>query len=140
MTVIKRVVDGDTVVVDIDLGFDIWIRDETVRLYGIDAPESRTSDDEEKLFGEHSKKYVENLLTPGDEYILCSKDFHRGKYGRCLGDFKIGDSGQMLTEKMLADNVAVIYREGLYAKEFMEADHLDNRKKLREQGVLSNDF
>lgn len=131
--IIKRVIDGDTVVVDVDLGFDIWIRDEVVRLHGINAPELRTSDLEEKKFGEYSKKYVENHLKIDQKCILVSKDFRSGKYGRCLGDFRIED--QMLTEMMLADHVAVLYREGLYAKEFMESDHADNRKALIEKGV-----
>ena len=48
---IVKVVDGDTVDVDIDLGFGVWLRDQRIRLYGIDTPESRTSDPFEKLYG-----------------------------------------------------------------------------------------
>ena len=59
---IVRVVDGDTVDVDIDLGFGVWMRNERVRLYGIDAPESRTSDKEEKKYGLASKKFVQDTM------------------------------------------------------------------------------
>ena len=59
---IRRVVDGDTVDVDIDLGFDTWIHNERVRLYGIDTPESRTRDLEEKKAGLFAKKVVLHYL------------------------------------------------------------------------------
>ena len=59
---IVKVVDGDTVDVDIDLGFGVWMRNERVRLYGIDAPESRTSDKEEKKYGLAAKKYVQDCM------------------------------------------------------------------------------
>ena len=55
---ILRVVDGDTVDIDIDLGFGVWMRKQRVRLYGVDTPESRTRDLEEKKFGMMAKKYV----------------------------------------------------------------------------------
>ena len=61
ITVLK-VVDGDTVDVDIDLGFGIWQRNERVRIMGIDTPESRTSDDTEKVFGFAAKKRLTELL------------------------------------------------------------------------------
>ena len=57
---ILRIVDGDTVDVDVDLGFGIWMHKERVRLLGIDTPESRTRDKEEKRFGLLSKKYLQN--------------------------------------------------------------------------------
>ena len=53
-----KVVDGDTVDVDIDLGFGVWMRDQRIRLYGIDTPESRTSDDKEKVYGLAAKDFV----------------------------------------------------------------------------------
>ena len=67
---IRRVVDGDTVDVDIDLGFGIWIHNERVRLYGIDTPESRTRDLEEKKAGLFAKKVVLHYLPEGSKQVL----------------------------------------------------------------------
>ena len=61
---VRRVVDGDTVDVDIDLGFGIWLNDERVRIMGIDTPESRTSDNIEKMFGKAAKARLKELLGP----------------------------------------------------------------------------
>ena len=68
---IIKVVDGDTVDVDLDLGFGVWLRDERVRIMGIDTPESRTSDPIEKIFGNAAKQRVNSLL--GEDAILISK-------------------------------------------------------------------
>ena len=88
--IVVKVIDGDTVDVDIDLGFGIWLRNQRVRIYGIDTPESRTSDDVEKLFGLAAKKRVEELLQ-NNVVLITMDDKHgedsRGKFGRILGDF-----------------------------------------------------
>ena len=63
--------DGDTVDVDIDLGFGVWLNDERVRIIGIDTPESRTSDPIEKIFGMAAKERVQHLLS--NESVLISK-------------------------------------------------------------------
>lgn len=69
--VVVHVVDGDTVDVDIDLGFGVWLRDQRIRLYGIDTPESRTRDLEEKVFGNLAKDYlIDNLMKDKYSYIL----------------------------------------------------------------------
>lgn len=113
--IIKRIVDGDTVDVDIDLGFNIWMHNQRIRLIGIDAPETRTRDLEEKAAGISAKQYVENLLPLGTRQILISKTYNSevGKYGRILGDFKVYDSlwdcERNLTELMLRDGKAAIY-------------------------------
>mgnify|MGYP003330737066 FL=1 len=62
---IVKVVDGDTVDVDIDLGFGIWMKNERVRLFGIDTPESRTRDLEEKKYGKAAKAYLVDKLNSG---------------------------------------------------------------------------
>lgn len=85
--IIERVIDGDTVVVDIDLGFDVWLKGESVRLSGIDAPEVRTRDLEEKERGFAAKEFLEGLLPAGSKQVLISDSFNRGKYGRIVGDF-----------------------------------------------------
>jgi micrococcal nuclease len=88
---LERIVDGDTVDVDIDLGFDIHIK-KRVRLYGINAPESRTSDDEEKRHGLAAKQRLQELLETAEngEFILRTQLDKEGKYGRCLGTIIIG--------------------------------------------------
>ena len=59
---VTRVVDGDTVDIDVDLGFGVWLHKERVRLYGVDTPESRTSDKEEKVYGNNAKNFVKKFL------------------------------------------------------------------------------
>ena len=84
--IIRRVVDGDTVDVDIDLGFKMWIRDETVRLMGIDTPESRTSNRKEKILGNQSKARLKELIKQykGSIVLETTKE-GKGKFGRILG-------------------------------------------------------
>ena len=91
---IKRVVDGDTVDIDIDLGFGIWVHNERVRLYGIDTPESRTRDLEEKKAGIYAKQCVETFLPVGSTQTLKTYKDKVGKYGRILGEFVIYDPEQ----------------------------------------------
>lgn len=86
--VFGRIVDGDTVVVDIDLGFDIWMRDQYIRFFDYDAPETRTKDQDEKKRGLQATLFLSSLLVPGDEVLLHSMEFCRGKYGRILGDIE----------------------------------------------------
>ena len=85
-----KIVDGDTVDVDIDLGFGVWLKNERVRIMGIDTPESRTRDKVEKIFGLAAKDRVEELIKK--DTILktfAAKDGEdmKGKFGRILGDF-----------------------------------------------------
>ena len=91
---VLKVVDGDTVDVDIDLGFGTWLHNERVRIMGIDTPESRTSNDIEKKFGLAAKSRLQELL--GETAILkpqVSKkgEDMKGKFGRILGDFMTED-------------------------------------------------
>ena len=90
--IIRKVVDGDTIDVDIDLGFDTWIHNERVRLNGIDTPESRTRDLEEKKAGLFAKKVVLHYLPEGSKQVLRTHKDKVGKYGRVLGEFVIYDS------------------------------------------------
>ena len=140
-TVIK-VVDGDTVDVDIDLGFGIVLSDERVRIAGIDTPESRTRDKEEKKFGLAAKARVKQLL--GKTCVLktqINKDGEdmKGKFGRILGDFNVYDSAtdrwRMLTEILVSEGHAVPYHG--QNKEDVQKAHLANRVKLLEDGVVT---
>ena len=89
---IIKVVDGDTVDVDIDLGFGVVLTDERVRMMGIDTPESRTRDKVEKKFGLASKARLKEIL--GKQAILQTQinkngEDMKGKFGRILGDFQV---------------------------------------------------
>ena len=130
--IVKRVVDGDTVDIDIDLGFGVVLRDERVRIIGIDTPESRTSDKTEKVFGLASKERLKQLL--GKKSILKCKEYDsKGKFGRILGDFTTND-GRMVTDVLVEEGHAVAYFGG--SKEEIQAKHLVNRDKLLREGVV----
>jgi len=123
--VITKIIDGDTIDVDIDLGFDCWLHKQRIRLYGIDTPESRTRDLEEKKYGLAAKAFVEKFIPLGSTALLNTKE--KGKYGRYLGDFKV--KNQWLCTELLKHRHAVRY-EGQSKKAIKQA-HLDNRKLLK---------
>lgn len=133
---ITRIVDGDTVDVDIDLGFGVWLKDERVRIMGIDTPESRTADPVEKVFGLASKKRLQELL--GESGILktvIDKDGSdaKGKFGRILGDF-IAPDGRTVTEILIEEGHAVKYHGQNKADVLQQ--HLANRNRLMSEGVV----
>ena len=137
-SIIRYVVDGDTVDVDIDLGFGVWLRDQRIRLYGIDTPESRTRDLTEKLFGFAAKDFVKGLLPIGSTQVLktfIDKDGEdmRGKFGRILGDFFVND-GKMLVETMITEGYGVAYHG--QSKQTIQEAHLANRQRLIDKGVV----
>jgi len=127
---ILRVIDGDTVDIDIDLGFGVWMHRERVRLHGIDTPESRTRDLEEKKFGLLAKTYVRDHLPVGSIQTLITIKDGKGKFGRILGKFRVGN--EILNEKMIKDYQAVEYNG--QSKDDIVKAHLENRKKLIENG------
>ena len=130
-----KVVDGDTIDVDIDLGFGVWLRNQRIRMMGIDTPESRTRDLEEKKFGLLAKDKLQTLLANG-KVIKTFKDA-KGKFGRILADVIVYHSAEDrwcgATEIMIAQGYGVKY-EGQSKEDIQEA-HLANRKKLTEQGL-----
>ena len=127
---LERVVDGDTVDVDIDLGFDVWMLKQRIRLYGVDTPESRTRDKVEKVFGNLAKEFVEKRLPVGSKQVLRTKLDGKGKFGRILGEFVIDET--TINRLLIESNNAVEYHG--QSKEAIEEEHLENRKKL--QGTL----
>ena len=134
-----KAVDGDTVDVDIDLGFNMWLRDERVRIMGIDTPESRTSDKVEKLFGKAAKARLKELLTEGGVLVTTEEkngEDMRGKFGRILGDFKIPD-GRLVTEVLAKEGHCVPYFGG--SKDDVQAQHMANRERLLAEGVVSRE-
>ena len=117
---ILRVVDGDTVDVDIDLGFGVWMHKERIRLHGIDTPESRTRDKVEKIFGLEAKKMVETWLPPGSTQTLIKFKIFDGK----------NDRESTLNEWMIENHYAVAYTG--QSKEAIANEHLKNYQKLVE--------
>lgn len=136
---IVKVVDGDTVDVDIDLGFGIWIKDERVRIMGIDTPESRTRDKEEKVFGLAAKARLKELL--GNGAILktqINKDGEdmKGKFGRILGDFLVDHNGEESTvTNILIEECHAVKYWGQAKEDVVEA-HMRNRQILKENGTV----
>ena len=138
---ILRIVDGDTVDVDIDLGFGIWMHRERVRIMGIDTPESRTRDKVEKQFGLAAKAYLKELLPIGSIQTIKTQKDKTGKFGRILGDFEIEykDSKNNFTRKtitslMLENHHAVPYNAE--NKDKLTELHMINREKLKEKGLI----
>jgi micrococcal nuclease len=133
---INKVVDGDTVDVDIELGFDIVLTSQRVRIMGIDTPESRTSDKVEKVFGLAAKNRLKELLGPTavlKTQIEKDGDDAKGKFGRILGDF-IAPDGRMVTEVMIEEGHCVPYFGG--SKEDTQAAHAVNRARLVAEGKV----
>ena len=138
---IKRIIDGDTVDIDIDLGFGVWLRDERVRIMGIDTPESRTSDTTEKQFGLAAKARLKELIPEGSMQVLKTEvnkngEDMKGKFGRILGDFLI--EKKKVTEILVGEGHAVKYQG--QSKDDVYTAHLLNRERLIEEGkVILND-
>jgi len=133
---VVKVVDGDTVDVDIDLGFGVWLKDERVRIMGIDTPESRTRDKVEKKFGLASKARLKELL---DKTAILKTQVNKngedmkGKFGRILGDF-VSNDGRMVTDILVEEGYAVAYFGG--SKEEVQMKHMANREKLLREGKV----
>ena len=127
---VKRIVDGDTVDVIIDLGFSI-LYSTRVRLYGIDTPESRTRDKDEKVRGLLSKDYLKEWLDQGGVIIRTYRD-KKGKFGRVLGEMVVG--GRNINLLMVNENYAVKYKG--QSKDDIKKEHLVNREKLIEKGIF----
>jgi len=133
---IVKVVDGDTVDVDIDLGFGIWMRNERVRLFGIDTPESRTRDLEEKKYGLAAKEYLKDKLASGQPILKTFKD-GVGKYGRILGEFWVEEMAEESEHVSVKTNINQMMIEEHHAapyhgqsKEDIAQIHLENRQYI----------
>jgi micrococcal nuclease len=137
--VVIKVLDGDTIDVDIDLGFGVCLKDERVRIMGIDTPESRTSDRVEDLFGEAAKARLKELMKDGGK-LITTEDKHgedmKGKFGRILGDFRVPD-GRKVTDIMIEEGHCVPYFGG--SKEDTQAAHMKNRERLLAEGIVSQE-
>ena len=137
-SVLRRIVDGDTVDVDINCGFDIILSNQRIRLYGIDTPESRTRDLEEKKCGKLAAQYIEDHIKEGSTFTLRTHLDGKGKYGRILGELICYvpefDREMSLNEAMIIKKLAVAYHG--QSKLSIEVEHLENREYLYEQGLV----
>ena len=132
---INKVVDGDTIDVTIDLGFDLF-KKERVRIAGIDTPEKRTRNLDEKALGIDATEWLKSKLTDtikGDDELLIRTELIGGvgKYGRLLGWLYIGESNVSINEQMISQGYAWEYDGGTKNKNFEEL-----REIRREHGTL----
>lgn len=140
---LEKVVDGDTIDVVINLGFDVCTK-QRVRLLGIDTPESRTRDLEEKKFGLLSKKKLKQWCLKAVEsekddieiQLRCPEADSRGKFGRILAEIWVSEDGEWtnVNKWMCENNYAVPYLG--QNKADVEALHLTNRQKIIERGEM----
>tara|TARA_B100001175_G_scaffold36034_1_gene26255 strand:- start:174 stop:599 length:426 start_codon:yes stop_codon:yes gene_type:complete len=124
---IVKIVDGDTVDVDIDLGFGVWMHKERIRLYGIDTPESRTRDLDEKKYGLIAKSWIEKFMPLGSTQTLITQKDKSGKFGRILGKFRVNDGSYdiILNDWMISNHHAVAYYG--QSKQDIAEQHIINR-------------
>ena len=132
---INRVVDGDTIDVTLDLGFSLT-KKERVRIAGVDTPEKRTRDKEEKTLGIDATNWMKQKLTEtikGDEELVIRTELKGGvgKYGRLLGWLYVGDDEFSLNEQMITEGYAWAYDGGTKQKNFN-----DLRAIRRSHGTL----
>jgi micrococcal nuclease len=115
---VKNVVDGDTIDVVIDLGFDIMFASR-VRLAGIDTPESRTKDKAEKVLGVEAKEYLKKQLKDAKSVVIRTEKMDSSeKYGRILGWVYVNGESESLNNKMINDGYAWGYLGDTKIKDF----------------------
>ena len=142
---VTEVVDGDTIVIDIDLGFDVMFTNQKVRLLDIDTPESRTSDKVEKVFGVASKDFVKKFVAGCKSKVIIrthisegTDDSGREKFGRLLGEIVNPDTKEVLNEQLISKNYAVRYMGE--NKLIVKDQHMANRKLLIDRGEVKMDY
>ena len=132
-----KVVDGDTIDIDLDLGFDVWLRNQRVRLYGIDTPESRTRNKAEKVLGLAAKEFLAEQCR--NTFTIASMG--RGKFGRILGELYLpevpdveGFQDRSLNTILLDEMLAVQYYG--QSKEDIINQHLINVEHHKAEGRI----
>jgi len=119
---ILRVIDGDTIDADIDLGFDISFS-KRIRLAGVDTPESRTSDANEKKYGLESKEWLKHKVENAKNILIKTElPDSTEKYGRIIGHLFINDQDKSLNDQMIVEGYAWEYSGGTKKKNFAELD------------------
>tara|TARA_R110002020_G_scaffold289490_1_gene504957 strand:- start:765 stop:1178 length:414 start_codon:yes stop_codon:yes gene_type:complete len=130
---VVKVIDGDTIDVDIDLGFSVILAKQRIRFYGIDTPESRTRNKEEKVRGLLSKEFVISKSPVGSYIKLVSHG--KGKFGRILGELYELDNDLVSINQQMCDEAYAVPYFG-QSKDDLEVLHAANRDILIEKGVL----
>ena len=125
---VVKIIDGDTVDDDIALGFGVWLHKERIRLFGIDTPESRTRDLEEKKYGLAAKEYLTGMLDDDGGIILKTHKDKTGKFGRILGELwrTTNYADQSINNYMIDKHHAVMYLG--QSKEDIQEQHIKNRE------------
>ena len=119
---ITKVVDGDTIDADIDLGFDISLT-KRIRLAGVDTPESRTSDTNEKKYGLESKEWLKHKVESAKNILIKTElPDSTEKYGRIIGHLFVNDQESSLNDQMITEGYAWLYDGGTKKKNFAELD------------------
>ena len=129
---VTRIVDGDTIDAEIQLGFDISFKSR-IRLYGVDTPESRTRDLDEKARGKLASAFLKEKIEGADLVKVQTKLDKKGKFGRVLGIIFADDVD--LNQEMINKHLAVAYHG--QSKDDIEAQHMVNRDKLIEAGIFT---
>lgn len=129
---VTKIIDGDTIEIDLDLGFGVWYRNQRVRLNGIDTPESRTKDKDEKIRGELSKSKLKELIEEKRVKITTAID-PDDKFGRILGIIETKE-GINVNEWLIANNYAVAYKG--QNKDLVQEAHQKNTEILRGRGEI----
>jgi micrococcal nuclease len=130
---VTKIIDGDTLDVDIDLGFATKLTKQRIRMLGIDTPESRTRDLEEKSRGLLSKEFLINLCPVGSKIRLHSHG--KGKFGRILGEIFTPKGEVSINKQMCDEGYAVEYYGG--SKDELSAKHQSNKEKLIAKGIIT---
>tara|TARA_Y100000310_G_scaffold274612_1_gene290711 strand:+ start:157 stop:570 length:414 start_codon:yes stop_codon:yes gene_type:complete len=130
---VVKVIDGDTIDVDIDLGFSVILAKQRIRFYGIDTPESRTRNKEEKVRGLLSKEFVISKSPVGSYIKLVSHG--KGKFGRILGELYELDNDLVSINQQMCDEAYAVPYFG-QSKDDLKALHAVNKDILIEKGVL----
>jgi micrococcal nuclease len=135
-----NVIDGDTIVVDIDLGFNVVLSNQSVRLLGVDTPESRTSDKIEKVFGLASKDYAKEFIENCKKQVILRthKSDDSEKFGRLLGEIINPNSTEVLNNSLVEEGFAVKYLGE--NKDNVKNLHLQNRKRLIDAGKIKMSY
>lgn len=129
---VTKIIDGDTIEIDLDLGFGVWYRNQRVRLNGIDTPESRTKDKDEKIRGELSKSKLKELIEEKRVKITTAID-PDDKFGRILGIIETKE-GINVNEWLITNNYAVAYKG--QNKDLVREAHQKNIEILRARGEI----
>ena len=126
--IITRVIDGDTVDCNIDLGFSVILFKQRIRLFGIDTPESRTRDKVEKKYGLLAKQYLKDFIkAAGNTVQIETSKEKRGKFGRILGKL-VNEKGECVNDMMCEIGHAAAYFG--QSKADIAAQHIENRAKI----------